>query len=181
MTTTMACSSIGRRGTRSTTSCWRPRRQATIRAAGAASPPASLARCCSARARRRQALRRAPGQFPRAPGRTAQRARRGLCAPSAPSACTSTASRVPAPCSQRAATCTGPSTATCRAPGHARRRGPRDAGAAQAQPRHVRVRLMGQGRSCQLPAPRMCAYALYIRECVIFKVDQNHPREIWTF
>ena len=36
-------------------------------------------------------------------------------------------------------------------------------GAAQAQPRHVRVRLMGQGRSCQLPAPRMCAYALYVR------------------
>ena len=23
--------------------------------------------------------------------------------------------------------------------------------------------LMGQGRSCQLPAPRMCAYALYVR------------------
>jgi hypothetical protein len=41
--------------------------------------------------------------------------------------------------------------------------GPRDTGAAQAQPRHVRVRLMGQGRSCQLPAPRMCAYALYVR------------------
>jgi|SaaInlStandDraft_7_1057024.scaffolds.fasta_scaffold90693_2 hypothetical protein len=36
-------------------------------------------------------------------------------------------------------------------------------GAAQAQPRHVRVRLMGQGRSCQLPAPRMRAYALYVR------------------
>ena len=43
--------------------------------------------------------------------------------------------------------------------------GPRDTGAAQAQPRHVRVRLMGQeGRSCQLPAPKDVCIRL-VRTC----------------